>query len=92
MLNSLGRDMDADKLRPQVVVTLHPASRIRGGRPTALWLNTPRLPLFDPKTGENLTLDAAEGARLTEEANAERTTEIQSARQEASEAEDTTTG
>ena len=83
MLNSLARDMDADELRPQVVVTLDAASKIRGGRPADLWLDTRRLHLFDPKTGENLTLDAAEGARLTEEANAERAEEIESARQEA---------
>ena len=81
MLNSLARDMDADELRPQVVVTLDAASKIRGGRPAALWLDTRRLHLFDPKTGENLTLDAEEGARLTAEANAERAEEIESARQ-----------
>ncbi|MHA7175208.1 ABC transporter ATP-binding protein [Arthrobacter sp. Sr24] len=83
MLNSLARDMDADELRPQVVVTLDAASKIRGGRPAELWLDTRRLHLFDPKTGENLTLDAEEGARLTAEANAERAEEIDSARQEA---------
>ena len=83
MLNSLAREMDADELRPQIVVTLDAASKIRGGRPADLWLDTRRLHLFDPKTGENLTRDAAEGARLTEEANAERAEEIQSARQEA---------
>lgn len=83
MLNSLARDMDADELRPQVVVTLDAASKIRGGRPAELWLDTRRLHLFDPKTGENLTLDAEEGARLTAEANAERAEEIESARQEA---------
>ena len=81
MLNSLARDMDADELRPQVVVTLDAASKIRGGRPAELWLDTRRLHLFDPKTGENLTLDAQEGARLTAEANAERAEEIESARQ-----------
>ena len=81
MLNSLARDMDADELRPQVVVTLDAASKIRGGRPAELWLDTRRLHLFDPKTGENLTLDAEEGARLTAEANAERAEEIESARQ-----------
>lgn len=83
MLNSLARDMDADELRPQVVVTLDAASKIRGGRPAELWLDTRRLHLFDPKTGENLTLDAEEGARLTAEASAERAEEIDSARQEA---------
>ncbi|MFC8302898.1 ABC transporter ATP-binding protein [Specibacter sp. NPDC057265] len=79
MLNSLARDMDADELRPQVVVTLDAASKIRGGRPAELWLDTRRIHLFDPKTGENLTRDAEEGARLTEEAGQERAEEIAAA-------------
>lgn len=81
MLNSLARDMDADELRPQVVVTLDAASKIRGGRSAELWLDTRRLHLFDPKTGENLTRDAEEGARLTEEAGVERAEELESAKE-----------
>lgn len=83
MLNSLARDMDADELRPQIVVTLDAASKIRGGRQAELWLDTRRLHLFDPKTGENLTRDAEEGARLTEEASVERAEELEAAKQQA---------
>jgi multiple sugar transport system ATP-binding protein len=79
LLNNLARDMDADELRPQVVVTLDAASRIRGGRESEIWLDTRKLHLFDPETGENLTRDAEAGAALTAEANEERAEEIASA-------------
>ncbi|MCC9204059.1 ABC transporter ATP-binding protein [Arthrobacter sp. zg-Y769] len=82
LLNNLARDMDADELRPQVVVTLDAASRIRGGRDAELWLDTRKVHLFDPETGENLTRDAAAGAELTEEANAHRAEEIAAAHEE----------
>jgi multiple sugar transport system ATP-binding protein len=79
LLDSLARDLDADELRPQVVVTIDAASRIRGGQPAELWLDTRRLHIFDPGTGENLTRDADAGAALTEEANEERAQEIKRA-------------
>ncbi len=81
LLDNLAREMDADELRPQIVVTLDAASRIRGGRPAELWLDTRKIHLFDPGTGENLTRDAAAGAALTEEANAARAEEIADARE-----------
>lgn len=81
LLDNLARDMDADELRPQIVVTLDAASRIRGGRDAELWLDTRKVHLFDPETGENLTRDARAGAELTEEANAARAEEIAMARE-----------
>ena len=81
LLDNLARDMDADELRPQIVVTLDAASRIRGGREAELWLDTRKVHLFDPETGENLTRDAEAGAELTEEANAARAEEIAMARE-----------
>lgn len=80
LLDNLARDMDADELRPQVVVTLDAASRIRGGRESEIWVDTRKLHLFDAETGENLTRDAEAGAALTAEANEERAEEIASAR------------
>ncbi|MFB0835864.1 ABC transporter ATP-binding protein [Arthrobacter halodurans] len=79
LLQGLARDMDAEELRPQVVVTLDAASRIRGGHPAELWLDTRRLHIFDPSSGDNLTRDAAAGEALTEEAAAERKEEIERA-------------
>ncbi len=81
LLNGLARDMDADELRPQVVVTLDAASRIRGGREAEIWLDTRKLHLFDAETGENLTRDAEAGAELTREAGEERAEEIATAQQ-----------
>ena len=81
LLNSLASEMDAEELRPQIVVTLDAASRIRGGRSAELWLDTRKMHLFDPETGENLTRDASAGAALTEEANRARAEEIAEARE-----------
>ncbi len=81
LLDSLAQDMDADELRPQIVVTIDAASRIRGGRDAELWLDTRKVHLFDPESGENLTRDAQAGAELTEEANAARAEEIAMARE-----------
>lgn len=81
VLKSLAADMDADELRPQIVVTLDAASRIRGGQMSELWLDTRRIHIFDPRTGENLTRDAEAGAEATREAAQVRAEEIARARQ-----------
>ncbi|NKX55219.1 ABC transporter ATP-binding protein [Arthrobacter mobilis] len=81
LLENLARDMDAEELRPQIVVTLDAASRIRGGRPAQLWVDTRRVHLFDPETGLNLTRDAEAGQALTAEAEAARKEEINLARE-----------
>ena len=81
LLDNLAREMDADELRPQIVVTIDAASRIRGGRDAQLWLDTRKVHLFDPQSGENLTRDAEAGAALTEEANTARAEEIAMARE-----------
>ena len=64
-LQNLAEEMDADELRPQLVVTVDAMSRLRGGDEATLWIDTPRIHLFDPETGENLTRDAEAGAELT---------------------------
>ncbi len=51
LLDGLARDLDADELRPQVVVTLDAASPIRGARAAVLGLDTRRLHVFRPATG-----------------------------------------
>ncbi|GAB2896120.1 ABC transporter ATP-binding protein [Neomicrococcus lactis] len=81
VLQGLAKDMDADELRPQIVVTLDAASRIRGGQPAELWLDTRKIHIFDPRTGENLTRDAEAGAAATREAAQVRGEEIARARQ-----------
>jgi multiple sugar transport system ATP-binding protein len=61
----------------QVVVELPASSRVRGGSQARLWLNTAKMHVFDPQTGENLTRDEEAGAELTREANEEREADIE---------------
>ncbi|WP_022873161.1 ABC transporter ATP-binding protein [Nesterenkonia alba] len=79
VLQSLAEDMDADELRTQLVVAVDAMSTIRGGDTAELWVNTRRIHLFDPATGENLTRDAEAGARLTEMAREDRQREAERA-------------
>ena len=61
-LSDLEKSLDSEQLRTQMVVSLDPMSRVRDGETAKLWLDTSRIHLFDPKTGENLTLDARRAA------------------------------
>ncbi|GAA4831277.1 ABC transporter ATP-binding protein [Garicola koreensis] len=64
-LQNLAHEMDAEDLRTQLVVAVDSSSRLRGGDEAELWIDTGRIHLFDPETGENLTRDAEAGAELT---------------------------
>ena len=79
-LNELAQELDADEMPAQVVVSLDASSRIRGGSTAKIWLDSRKMPVFNPETGENLTRDAEAGAELTREANEERKNEIERAR------------
>jgi multiple sugar transport system ATP-binding protein len=81
-LNELARDLDGDEMAPQLVVSLDASSRIRGGTQGRIWLDTRRMHVFDPETGDNLTRDVEAGAELTREAAEEREAEIERARRE----------
>ena len=74
-LNELAQELDADEMPAQVVVSLDASSRIRGGSTSKIWLDSRRMHVFNPETGENLTRDAEAGAELTREANEERESE-----------------
>ncbi len=58
-LADLEKELDSEQLRTQMVVSLDPMSRIRDGETATLWFDPRRIQLFDPRTGENLTLAAA---------------------------------
>ena len=81
-LNELARDLDGDEMHPQLVVSLDSTSRIRGGAEGRIWIDTGRMHVFDPETGDNLTRDEEAGAELTREAVEERKAEIERARQQ----------
>jgi multiple sugar transport system ATP-binding protein len=56
-LTQLEKDLDGEAMRTQLVIGLDGASRISEGDDAQIWVDTSRMHLFDPGTGENLTLD-----------------------------------
>lgn len=56
-LEQLEKDLDGDSLRTQLVISLDGASRVREGEEASIWVDTSKMHLFDPATGENLTID-----------------------------------
>jgi multiple sugar transport system ATP-binding protein len=58
-LAELERDLDGEALRTQLVVSLDGASKIAEGDEAEIWVDASKIHLFDPSTGENLTLDAS---------------------------------
>jgi multiple sugar transport system ATP-binding protein len=55
----LEKEPDSEQLRTQLVVSLDPPGRGRDGERARRWLDPSRMHLFDPRTGENLTLGDA---------------------------------
>ena len=55
-LAQLERDLDSEALRTQLIVSLDSASRIDEGEEATFWVNAKKVHLFDPKSGENLTV------------------------------------
>jgi multiple sugar transport system ATP-binding protein len=54
-LAQLERDLDGEQMRTQICVELDPLSRVRPGDKAHIWLDTSRIHLFDPQSGDNLT-------------------------------------
>ncbi|MFI5493875.1 ABC transporter ATP-binding protein [Actinoplanes sp. NPDC051859] len=67
-LASLERELDSERMRTQLVVSLDPTSRVRDGEKASLWLDPSRILLFDPRTGDNLTRREAGGRHAEAEA------------------------
>jgi multiple sugar transport system ATP-binding protein len=78
-LRALSRELDAEELRTQAIVSIDSTSRIREGREAEFWLDSRKVHVFDPSTGDNLTRDAEAGARLTQMAEEDRTEQVQEA-------------
>ena len=55
-LKELARESDSDSLRTQLVVSLDAASRVAEDSDTTLFIDTDKMHLFDPSSGENLTV------------------------------------
>jgi multiple sugar transport system ATP-binding protein len=75
-LRALSRELDSEELRTQAIVSIDSTSRIREGREAEFWLDSRKVHVFDPSTGENLTRDAEAGAALTRMANEDRVEQI----------------
>ncbi|MDO5492017.1 MAG: sn-glycerol-3-phosphate ABC transporter ATP-binding protein UgpC [Nesterenkonia sp.] len=80
-LQSLAEDMDADETRPELVISVSPESKLRGGDRATIWVDVSRIHLFDPATGENLTHDPEAGAELTRRAADERRRDAERAKE-----------
>ncbi|HMO01357.1 MAG TPA: sn-glycerol-3-phosphate ABC transporter ATP-binding protein UgpC [Miltoncostaeaceae bacterium] len=55
-LEELARELDSEALRTQIIVALDSASRIQDGDEAELHVDSRRMHLFEPGSGENLTL------------------------------------
>ena len=63
-LEQLERDLDGEALRTQLVIGLSTApARSREGDEAEIWVDTRKMHLFDPATGENLTVDLEDAGR-----------------------------
>ncbi|HEY4630876.1 MAG TPA: ABC transporter, partial [Blastococcus sp.] len=79
-LRDLSRELDSEELRTQAIVSIDSTSRIREGREAEFWLDSRKVHVFDPTTGENLTRDAEAGAELTRMANQDRVDQVEDAK------------
>jgi multiple sugar transport system ATP-binding protein len=59
-LAELEKELDSEQMRTQMVVSVDPASRVTDGEKVELWLDPRRVLLFNPHTGENLSLAASD--------------------------------
>ena len=56
-LHQLENDLDGESMRTQLVISLDGSSaRSRRARRREIWVDSSKMHLFDPKSGENLTL------------------------------------
>ncbi|WP_164700329.1 ABC transporter ATP-binding protein [Modestobacter sp. KNN46-3] len=78
-LRELSKELDSEELRTQAIVSIDATSRIREGRDAEFWLDSRKVHVFDPTTGDNLTRDADAGAELTRMAAEDRIEQVQSA-------------
>ena len=63
-LRQLERELDGESMHTQLVVSLDGASRIRAGEEAEIWVDGTKIHLFDPASGENLTVDHEHAGRI----------------------------
>lgn len=70
-LAQLEKDLDGEALRTQLVVSLDGSSKIDEGHEAEIWVDAAKMHLFDPATGENLTIDREHAGRVPDTTTAE---------------------
>ena len=55
-LKELAREVDSDSLRTQLIVSLDSDSKVKEDDEATLFIDTDKMHLFDPSTGDNLTV------------------------------------
>ena len=63
-LTQLEKDLDGESMRTQLVISLDGASKVAEGDEAEIYVNSAHMHLFDPATGENLTLDTSAAGRV----------------------------
>jgi multiple sugar transport system ATP-binding protein len=82
-LRELSRELDSEELRTQAVVSIDSTSRIREGQEAEFWLDSRKVHVFDPQSGDNLTRDAEAGAELTRMATQDRVEQVEESKSKA---------
>jgi multiple sugar transport system ATP-binding protein len=54
-IDALAQELDMEAMRPQLIISLDPASQVREGEHAEFWVDVSRMHLFDPHTGDNLS-------------------------------------
>jgi multiple sugar transport system ATP-binding protein len=78
-LAQLERDLDGESLRTQLVISLDSTSRIQEGDEAEIYVDSSHMHLFDPATGENLTLDRSNAGTVPSDTSTEAVAEEQDA-------------
>jgi len=78
-LLELERDLDGDALRTQLVISLDGASRVQEGDEAEIWVDGSKIHLFDPATGENLTIDSSSAGTIPSDTSTQEVAEQQDA-------------
>ncbi len=87
-LIQLEKDLDGESLRTQLVISLDGTSRVAAGDDAEIWVDTSKMHLFDPSTGENLTVDLDNAGRVPERALSQEAAQSVAAEQTATQPEE----
>jgi multiple sugar transport system ATP-binding protein len=71
-LLQLEKDLDGESLRTQLVISLDGASRVKEGDEAEIWVDASKIHLFDPATGENLTVDSSAAGTIPSDTSTEK--------------------